>query len=442
MNSLLSRLLFYYPSTLLKGEPIAFLSSEYSKNQYKALDEIKSLQLFRLKKITKIAYENSEFYRKLYDERGFDPYAIKGLEDLTRIPTIGKSDLIDSANEITTSGWHFLASSKTTGGSTGEPVRLIKNPMALARERTATNRGYNWAGITLGDSQLRLWGIPHGRNDAWKSKIIDLVANRKRISAFELTDQNLHNYYLDARKFKPKFIYGYVSAVNEFAHFIVRHNLAPIESLKCIVTTSEVLTDADRSNIEGAFKVKVYNEYGCGEVGSIAHECENGSLHIVSDNLIVETDSRKGEAGELIVTDLFNKVTPLIRYRIGDYGTLSEQKCDCGRTLPLLQSVHGRAYDLLLMPDGRQVHPESAIYVFEDLQKVDKFFSKFQVIQTSVDELVINVVPTSRYTKGVEKEIIENLKIQLHAGLNVKVNLVAAIEREASGKMRVVKRAF
>ena len=442
VNSNFSKYFFYYPATLLKFEPIMFLIQKYRKQQYLSTQELEERQFNLLKKRVFLAYTHSKFYYNLYKSFEFHPDDIESISDITKIPTVKKTDLIRYGDDFAASRFHPFSSSKTTGGSTGQPIQLLKNPMALARERAATIRGYSWAGISLGDSQLRLWGIPHSHQDALKSKFVDLVANRKRISAFQLTDFNLYQYYKVSIKFKPKFIYGYVSAIEEFANFIERKGLDKIPSLIAIVTTSEILFESSRKNIESAFGVKVFNEYGCGEVGSIAHECEEGSLHITADNLIIETDSEKGEAGELIVTDLYNSVNPLIRYRLGDFGSVLESKCRCGRNLPILGSIKGRAYDLLLMPDGRLVHPESVIYVFEDIQKRGKVFEQFQVIQNSLIDLDVYVVPRDKFSPKIMDDVEKNLKSVLHADVNVNFFQVDSIERENSGKMRVVKRNF
>src|SRR5690606_32007777 len=184
--------------------------------------------------------------------------------------------------------------------------------------------------------------VPHDRKARYRAMLADLVANRRRVSAFDLNDDSLARYYRKLQAFRPRYLYGYVSVLEVLARFIMDKGLKPIASVRSIITTSEVLSDAQRTLVESAFGVKIFNEYGCGEVGSIAHECEHGNLHIMADNLLIEVDGDK--EGELIVTDFFNLKTPLIRYRLGDYGRLSGANCSCGRSLPVLDNVYGRAY--------------------------------------------------------------------------------------------------
>lgn len=439
MNSLISRSFFFYPATLAKGEPIAFLMNSYRAKQWDGLETIRYHQLSRIKKIINYAYNNSKFYKDLYDRANLRIENINSLRDLANIPTISKEDLINSLDSISESRNRLFSSSKTTGGSTGQPVKLYKNPLALARERCATTRAYEWAGIKIGDPQLRFWGVPHSQSAAQKSALADLIANRKRISAFDLTEDSFLKYYNLALEFSPRYIYGYVSVIEQFANYISENSLETLPSVTAVITTSEILSDGAREKIEKAFGVKVYNEYGCGEVGSIAHECPEGNMHLMADNLYVEIDKDASGAGEIIVTDLYNTATPLIRYRLGDYGTMSGEICKCGRTLPVIESIHGRAYDILEMPSGKKVHPEAIIYVFEDIQSKSNAFKQFQVIQESIREIIINIIPNVNWSDHVESEMINSLKRDIDTDINFSINLVESIERENSGKMRLVK---
>jgi len=435
MNRLISKYLFYYPVTSLKGEFVGPLLKKYRQNQFYTKERLRMEQQRNAIRLIEHARENTEFY----SER------LKGLvinddnfwEVFSHIPFTKKSDLISSSEKMCAKKGLFT-SSKTTGGSTGEPVKLLKNPGALARERAATWRSYEWAGVGIGDPQGRFWGVPHSEVDSNKAKIIDLVANRKRVSAFNLTKQSMAEYYITLKKFKPAYLYGYVSVLEVFANYIIDNDLPSFDFLKSVITTSEVLSEASRIQIQSAFKVKVYNEYGCGEVGSIAHECEKGSLHLMADNLIVETLS--GEStGELVITDLFNYAQPLIRYRVGDYATLSDEICDCGVCLPLISEVHGRAYDLISTSSERKIHPEAIMYLFEGLQAESKIFEQFQVVQKSMLDFEVRVIPTEKWQNMHKEKLSQLFKEHIDPNAVVSFKIVHEIEREASGKLRVVK---
>ena len=435
MNKYLSKYCCYYPVTLGKGELVALYMNGYRRRQFIAPDCLKQWQQSHAIKLINYARKATVFHEKKLVNLSFgvDDF----WSDFSKIPIMEKQELISSADMMMARG-RLFSSSKTTGGSTGEPVTLRKNANALARERAATWRGYEWAGVGIGDRQGRFWGVPHRNKGSFEANLIDFFSNRKRISAFNLTEESLEKYHRMLLKFQPKYLYGYVSVLEVFANYIRDNNLGLIPSLVSIITTSEVLNPIARGTISSAFGVRVFNEYGCGELGSIAHECRHGSMHLMSDNLIVETLS--GEAtGELVATDLFNYAQPIIRYRLGDFATLSDDLCDCGVSLPCIDAIHGRAYDLLVIPSGKRVHPEAVIYLFEEMQKKERLFKQFQVIQKRHDFFVVNIIPTQQWRSEYKTLIVDLFRINIHPDIDVSINLVNSLSREKSGKLRVVK---
>jgi len=440
MNRFISKYFFYLPITLAKGEAVMKYLPEYRQFQRLPTEQIEHWQRAQSLKLLQHAQLHSPFHKERVG------YAIDALrngaslqESMATIPLMTKSDLIEHIDKITTPDRRF-SSPKTTGGSTGEPVKLFKNPNALARERAATWRSYEWAGVSIGDKQIRFWGVPHATSGKLKSRIIDFVSNRMRISAFNLSEASLQTYYQQILRFSPDYLYGYVSVIDSLATFMEESNLPPPKGLKAVITTSEVLTPSTRTRFERIFGVGTYNEYGCGEVGSIAHQCEHGSMHMMADNLYIETlnDTDKGE-GEIVVTDFFNYATPLIRYRLGDYASIGTNECPCGRTLPILSGIHGRAYDLIKVPGGKSIHPEAVMYIFEGVQEKTAAFRHFQAIQDEIDHFSINIVPSQNWSDAIQHQIDAGLRKYISPELRTSYQIVQTIPREKSGKMRVIK---
>lgn len=438
MNKFIAKYFFYYPITLLKGELIFIHKKKYNEFQFKDNAHQEAHALASLNALLSFAKTNSKHYAETLENIQLP---LNSLEDMQRLPLLTKQLLISNIEKIKTFKAQ-AASQKTTGGSTGEPVKLYKNSDALARERTATWRSYEWAGVGIGDKQARFWGVPHSTAAQRKSRIIDFVSNRLRISAFSLSDEAMKEYYQQLLQFKPKYLYGYVSVIYEMTLFLEKNNLPPIPSIESIITTSEVLTSSHKTVIERYWQKRVFNEYGCGEVGSIAHECEKGKLHLMSDNLYVEcidANGKPAETGEIVITDFFNYATPLIRYRIGDFATLSNQACTCAIKLPVIENIHGRAYDLIKTSSGKTVHPEAAIYIFEDLQKERNAFSQFQIVQDSLHSLQIYIIKTPLWSDDLKNKIRISIQEKISADIECEFHFVDCLTREKSGKMRVVK---
>ncbi|MEY4589420.1 MAG: capsular polysaccharide biosynthesis protein CapK [Pseudomonadota bacterium] len=434
MNPYIAKYVFYYPVTYFNGENISKYLKEYNDFQWVSAEEVCAIQRINLSRMLRYAKNNSAYYARRLN-------GVDSVDDFSAVPFLTKQLLISDFHDICVPNIKGV-SLKTTGGSTGEPVKLFKNSDALARERAATWRSYSWAGIGIGDKQARFWGVPHAEREAKKAQLIDFISNRMRLSAFDLTSKTLEHYYRKLLRFKPKYLYGYVSVIRRFCEYIQERQLGPIPSLQAVITTSEILTQADKLFIENICNVRVFNEYGCGEVGSIAHQCEYGNMHIMADNLLVEIVDAHGNpavTGEVVVTDFFNYATPLIRYKLGDFASISNEVCGCGRGLPILQGIYGRAYDIVKTQAGKSIHPEALIYVFEALQQKYQAFSQFQIIQKKINQLEINIIPTSawgEHLKGViEKEIYASVDPSFHLLFNLKDEIL----RENSGKMRVVK---
>lgn len=435
MKAGLAKWLMYYPVTYLHGERVAKYYKKSLDFQYRSRAQIEAYQLQSLNRLLKHAYKNVPFYKQKLDEAGIRG-GVTSLSEMAKLPTITKSDL--AGGQLMAGEKKFFWSKKTTGGSTGQAVTLFKNPEALAKERAVTWRGYKWAGINIADPQARFWGVPINVKSRLKYRLIDLASNRVRFSAFNFTDENLEQYYKDVSAFKPRYLYGYVSLIEEFAAYLGKKQYSLPKSVGAIITTSEVLTEAVKVKIEKYLNVPVFNEYGCGEVGSIAHQCENKSLHLMEDNLIIEVDG--DNEGELIVTDLHNFATPLIRYRLGDYGVLCASACGCGRTLKILSSIKGRAYDTLITPDGRRFHPEFVMYMFEALKEKGVGIDAFQVVQKSISDVEVALVLKDRGEKaGVEGAIKNFFFKNLSSQMILSFRYVDEIEREVSGKLRLVK---
>jgi phenylacetate-CoA ligase len=441
MNSQLAKYFLYYPVVYIKGENVRSQLARLAESQWLSLDLLQAIQHKRLQKLISYAKRNNPYYREHLahiepDETG---------SYLGDIPFLTKQTLIDEKVRLVSRNRYYRHSVKSTGGSTGEPVTVYKDRRSMAMERAALWRGYSWAGVGIGDPQGRFWGMPFGAKDKLTARLIDFVSNRYRVQAFEFTESTFIEHYQELMRFRPKYLYGYVSLIELFGQFMSKHGLQPPASITSIITTAEVLTQESRESIEHNYGVKAYNEYGSGEMGTIAHECEAGKLHICMENVLVEiVDGENkpcaaGERGELVVTELNNTMLPLIRYRIGDFAQFDDEPCACGRKLTVLKEILGRAYDIVHTSDGRGFHPAYFNYVFKEVKKLGMGVRQFQIVQSSMDRLDIKIIPGSGYSDKAETLVAERIRSDLGQDIVITYEIVKEIPRERSGKFRVVK---
>ena len=442
LNKLLFKYGIYYPVVLVKTQGFFLAKNRLMRSQYWNSEAITQLQLKKLRALLNSVKRFNPYYRDTLSK--VDSSSITSLESLKKIPFIDKHLVKIRHKDFLPAKIPPFCTKKTTGGSTGQPVSLLKSRRAMAYELAATWRGYSWAGIDIGDRQARFWGVPFTGKKSMMPQLIDFVCNRLRLSAFSFTDESLERYRRSIQSFKPVYYYGYVSMIEAYAKYLRRKKVDTDQDLKAVITTSEVLHPSQRKFLQKILGAKVYNEYGCGEVGSVAHECEHGNMHICAENMIVEILDgdricRPGEIGEIVVTELNNDVFPLIRYRLGDFATITDRPCPCGRNLPILEEIKGRAYDIITTDDGRKFHGEFFMYIFEEVERMNCGVAKFQVRQLAINEISVKIVPSSTFRRAeVEKMVTGYAKKHLGEKVSLTYEIVEEIPREKSGKMRII----
>jgi phenylacetate-CoA ligase len=412
--------------------------------QYASREEILESQHRKLAGILHYARRHVPRYRGILGESWglgtSDPTVL-----LRRIPFLTKESLQTSLEDLKAIPQPPRTSRKTTGGSTGQPVTVIKDSSASARERAATWMAYGWFGVRPGDRGARFWGSPRalGRRRL-RFALADLAMNRVRFSAFGVSDAELEEYWSRCLRFRPQYFYGYVSMLEAFGRFVEESGRDGTRlGLKTIITTSEILTEAQRYLLHRVFGAPVQNEYGCGEVGPIAYQCEDGGMHVMSENVFVEVldeddnPVRPGEEGEVVVTDLSNRAMPILRYRIRDRATLLDT-CTCGRGFPVLGEVRGRIYDQVKGPDGRFYHGEFFMYLFEDLRDSGSKFDRFRVVQLTPLRLLVEVQVAKTDSDDLAGVVRRRVESQL-PGMDVRVRIVEELDLPPSGKLRIIE---
>jgi len=428
MNEWFARAVVYNLLQFLRGEKISNYLQEISHIPSLPYDEIKKIQIAKLRNTLHIAYNNIPFYHRLFDEAGIEPDKLQLVEDFKSIPTLSK-DMLRSHydTEFINRNIKRRVSKETTSGSSGNPLTVVKHRDKSAKLRAVMYRCYKQYGIEIGSRQGRFWGLPLAQKNILKEKFKDLIGNRIRLSAFDIHEKSLIDFTERLKKFKPRYFYGYPSVLHKYATWVLEKGYELSElKLSVIITTGEILYNFQRKAIESAFGCKVANEYGSTEFGVIAFECEKGKLHINSDHVYVETD----EKNELVITELNNIYNPLIRYKIGDRGIVSNQRCDCGINFPVISSLAGRDSTFIVTPDGRYVNDAILEYTFASGIK------QFQAVQNSINELDIKIVKKPILTERKMQEYKQILRKHLGTSIKIKYEFVPYIKRDKSGKLR------
>jgi phenylacetate-CoA ligase len=383
----------------------------------------------------------SRYYRGVFESAGvredMPPRQALGL-----IPLTPRSVLRECPGDLLTRdslprGTKVFKTSGTTG-STGSTIYYTPSYHALQialRELRCVNVG----GATYRDRRV-MFGVRHVcRFDQVKPPFwrYSPMENLAYASIYHLSDRFLPHYIEFLRCYRPTVVKGYPSALHTLARYSVEHDAYPPPAT-CVITTSEYLSEEARKTIETAWKCRVLDEYGAVEGCVFACQCKHGRYHVSVDVGIVEILDAKGApcppgvSGEIVCTGLHNLLQPLIRYRIGDLASWSEnQHCECGSQMPIIEGIDGRAEDMCCTPDGRRTCR------FDPVFKGVTGIREAQIVQEHLSEFVIYVAADPGFGAREIGMLQEAMRLDV-GDVNVRVELVDKIERSPSGKFRPV----
>jgi len=429
-----------YESGLRRRRTLDYLA-EAQANQWLPPERIAQLQWRKLEALVGHCARAVPYYRQRWREFGIDPKQIQSPADYARLPVLRKADVRANFDALHAEGARDQIYYKTTGGSTGEPMRFGYTRESYDRRIAAMWRGYAWAGATMGRRTLYLWGASIGvplRAQQIKERLYHAMFNRRMLNAFLMNESRMLEYAAKIESFKPEIIVSYVAPILRMAEWMLATGTRPHRP-EAIVSAAEALHPAQRATIERAFGCPVFNTYGCREVMLIAAECERrDGLHLTADHLCVELDqptmSTGGEAiGEVVLTDLHNFGMPLLRYANGDLATAASGACACGRGLGRFKRIDGRKLDTLRTPAGHLLPGEFIVYAFLPIQKV----KRYQVVQRELGALDIYLVPDAGFGPAIEQQIRDAIIKAVGDSVALRFHLVEDIAASASGKFRV-----
>ena len=397
------------------------------QDQWRPAEWIEAAQWKRFKHVLEHAYARSPFYRRRFQEAGLLPRDIRDRRDLTAIPITRREDLARSEELLVRGAVPARLHRSFTSGSTWRRTTTYFDRRAWLEARLLVKMRARLAcGIGPKD-RIAIFTTETVRSGRLRS----MVLRQRRFSAFEAFADQLPAL----ERYDPTALYGFPSLLLEMAGRSGR--LAPTR----IFTSSEVLDPVSRNRLERAFGAEVFDVYGSTEVKEIAWECpRHEGYHINADWLLVEflKDGRptSEDDASIVVTTLYNAAMPLIRYEIGDTGRRLDQTCSCGRGLPLMTPTRGRLVDYLTLPDGSRRSPYAVTCAVESIGGM----RQYQVRQGQHDRVTVRVVPDAAYGMNTARRIAERLR-EVLPGVRIDVTPVQSIERERSGKFRIVSSA-
>ena len=369
-------------------------------------EKLKKYQDKALRKMVKYAY-TVPLYKKKYRENGIHPDDIKGIDDIQKLPLITKNDLREHfPNGIIPEGvsinrfWRL-----DTSGTTGKPLSIFRDLTSIAKDQIIGLRCFKFCNYDWRIDRLTMMGAytTPGRYDyAFYKGVLGKLGKLlpvKNIQYVGYFFRDTEEKIKQMNKFNPNYLFGFPGDIKVIATY--KKNGYANFSPKCIVTSGGNLDNYSKEYIENIFNTRVFDAYTSVEMGTAAFQCEYGNYHVNSDIIYFEflDDEKKpvpsDKPGHVVMTKLFGKGTPLIRYTgLEDIITPLYEKCSCGLETMLIKHIEGRAASYIILPDNKRVTPYA---LTANLNKVMHQLKSYkilqsQIIQEKIDRIEIHVV--------------------------------------------------
>jgi phenylacetate-CoA ligase len=402
--------------------------------------QLELLQVARLRRMLTHAARTVSYYESKLPDDISDNLRAGDWSAFESLPITEKSALRQSPTA-------FLSGGKTqrgwipwnTSGTTGTPIQLQYTPEAVSRQYAYVERYREQAGVSRfvrraqftgkliapGDDPSRFW-----RYD-WSNRALLL-------SSVHLNSKTIPRYLKALANFKPSYISGYPSAIALLAQHALRDRSLKLQ-IPAVLTSAETLDASQRHSIETAFGSKVFDQYGQTEMQSFWFECRYSRMHahpLFGVTEILRPNGSPcgvGETGDVVLTGLINQAMPLIRYRVGDRAAWSgEDRCPCGRSMPILESIEGRCEDYLYSPQ------RGLVGRMDPALKGVSHVLESQFIQVSSDAIEVLCVALPEFTEMDRLTLEKNIHDRLGAKMRIDFRFVSQIPRGANGKFRAV----
>ncbi|UFH47162.1 phenylacetate--CoA ligase family protein [Flavobacterium galactosidilyticum] len=418
------------------GFPMKEAKSELQK--IIALSEVDHEIFIENKKQQIVAFhlQNNAFFQNLVGSKKF-----KNWNDL---PILNKKNLQSPLLERLSKGYSLKKSYiNKTSGSSGTPFIFAKDKYCHAMTWASNIYRFGWYGIDFNTSyQARFYGIPLDYIGNIKERIKDFLSHRFRFSVFDLSDEVLEKMLKTFQREKFDYINGYTSSIVLFAKYLQKKNIvltAICPTLKVCMVTSEMLFEDDKILLEKQFGIRIINEYGASELDLIAFQNTDGEWQVNAETLFVEILDENNQAvpngtsGRIVITSLFNKAHPFIRYDIGDIGILDEKS-----TLqkPILKKLIGRTNDIAILPSGKKAPGLTFYYITKSIIEDDGNVKEFVIKQTKIDTFEIEYVSETELNSAQIQKIEKAIMLYLESDLVFIFDKKDKLERNKSGKLK------
>jgi phenylacetate-CoA ligase len=408
--------------------------------------DLEEYEILKLKETVANAYNNTKFYRKLFDDIGISPNDINSRKDLQKIPVVDKSMVREFYNSFLAINYPMKKTFHvTTGGTSGAPLKLLQSKNIWAKEvaffmSVFSEYGYN---PSLLKGSLR--GGNFSSISDRKIWVLNPVNNEIIFSPTHINRNTIKTYVNVLNELRPLYLHGFPSSMLFLVYNMKQMDIRLDYQLKAILLVSEGFSQGDSEQIADFFQCSVASFYGHSERLVYARSLNSGfgidkyridrryGLFelLDSDKKIIESG---GVRGEIVGTGFDNYIMPLLRYRTGDF----TQYVNYGNgEISLVES--NRSQEYIDCKDGIQIAFSSFIRVSE-MNQMHIF--KYQIIQPKPGKCIVLIIPDIHFNSEHKRKLIESFKRRAGLILDYEVLVVDQLRTTKRGKFKLIIKEY
>jgi len=409
------------------------------EHQKTSREELDNYQWQKLKQLLDYSYKHVPFYQKRFDSIGMHPNDIKNRDDYTQIPILTREDVVEHIEELKSDEFKkFKPYSSVTSGTTRDRMPFFRSYETEVWRLAVTWRHYFNIGYKFREQRAELLCPLPYLNSRYHMPI-DHNENALLIDPTSITKDHCPKIHARLLEVKPKILFCHPGTTTSLVLKFHELGLPPIH-IPTIYCIGELIYPDFRNAIESFFQGRIIEYYANRENSIAAMELFDGNMYIQSDYCYLEFINDDGkpivnEQAEVISTSLVNLAFPFIRYQTDDIGIYRGHIKDALVGFPVMKIIGGRGKDLILTKDGLK---GTYISLYLNRYGLNRF-KQLQVIQLSLNKLIIKVVPTPEYRGDEDSRLLEKVcQEEFNDEFSVRVELVEEIPPTESCKNKMV----
>lgn len=398
--------------------------------------KVQEFQLEKIKDLINYAYNNTEYFKHIFNEYDIKPKRIQTFDDYRKLPFSNRHLFMEKKDELLSKSFDLNKCRQVkTSGTVGNPLVFYKPYENFSIELATIFNFWKRIGFKPTDKRIVINGDILSDNKPW----VYSTGNYIRFSPNKIGKERVKSYLKIMEKYGANYLHGYPSAISLMAKVIKENNLILPFQLKGVFLASEPIYKWQREVIGNVFSCRVFSHYGNTEDVALAGECEKSSVyHFSSFHSYVELDNK---TNEIIGTSFWNYANPFIRHKTNDIAKVLEYntRCSCGRNGFLIESVEGRQGDYLVSLKDEFIFPQAVTWILYGIETI----KETQIIQHKDYSLLVRFIPYHYATKNkLQSDLssINNRLLDMMSG-SVKIDFEQNefIESAARGKIRWIK---